>query len=84
MGWLSQIKQDIMDDANNLLNGCPREYRKIFDHLNNLHYDDQPDYALCMQVINDTIARKQYSDSIPLDWEPKPLQRSPSASTRNS
>lgn len=75
-----------------MLYGCPREYETLLKHLTNVGYDDKPEYDAFMHAISDLIHRKEYTTSIPLDWEPKPAtvhrrpnsQRTSTGSTKRS
>lgn len=84
MTWLAHKKQTILDDPPILLAGCPREFKQLFDHLTTLQFDTLPDYALCLQVLNECMIRKQYTENIPLDWEPKPSSLRRNSTTMSS
>ena len=54
-----------------LLEGCPREYQEAYDHTVTLQYADEPNYDKVKGAWQTCQQRKGYTNSTPLDWEPK-------------
>uniref|UniRef100_A0A5S6QY21 Protein kinase domain-containing protein n=1 Tax=Trichuris muris TaxID=70415 RepID=A0A5S6QY21_TRIMR len=54
-----------------LLRGLPQEFKVIQEHLKQLTYYDCPNYGLIYQALMGVFRRKEFTDSMPLDWEPQ-------------
>lgn len=70
LAWLGKKKRKCVDDPEIMIQGCPKEYRQIYDSLIVCEYAQKPDYNGYRNTLNQVMTRKGYSDSTPLDWEP--------------
>jgi hypothetical protein len=51
------------------LTHLPDEFDKFLEHINELHYEDKPDYDFLRSVFISSIQRLGYQDDDPYDWE---------------
>lgn len=53
-----------------LCQGFPAEFRRYFDHLDNLGFEDFPDYSYMKNLFKDLFVRSEYTyDEVLFDWE---------------
>lgn len=71
LAWLAKKKDLCVNDPTIMLKDCPREYRTLYDYFVSMNYSDKPDYDKCRSVLSETMMRKNFKDSDPLDWEPE-------------
>ena len=60
---LAQRKKEVPKDI--LLDGAPRSFRIIYDHIFSLDYDEEPDY----KMMKDALAEDLHLSKLKLDWE---------------
>ncbi|CAD5227644.1 unnamed protein product [Bursaphelenchus okinawaensis] len=71
-------------DVDTLLADSPKEYKKIFDHLNETKYEQRPDYAMIYKTFAQVITDKGFKFEEPYDWESLPEnQLTPSEEKKN-
>ncbi|CAI4226356.1 unnamed protein product [Auanema sp. JU1783] len=51
------------------LTGCPPEYHKILTYIDELKYNQQPDYFKIQKLLDEAIKRNAYNIDTPFDWE---------------
>lgn len=47
----------------------PNEFDKFLEHINQLNYEDKPDYDFLRSLFISSIERLGYQDNDPYDWE---------------
>uniref|UniRef100_A0A1I7RRI1 Protein kinase domain-containing protein n=1 Tax=Bursaphelenchus xylophilus TaxID=6326 RepID=A0A1I7RRI1_BURXY len=66
-------------DPEKLLADSPREFIKIFEHLNETKYDQRPDYLMIYKVFTSLLQKKGIKFGDPYDWENLPGYQQPSS-----
>ena len=56
-------------DHSQFLKSLPSEFKQFLEHVQNLRYEDKPDYELLQNLFRTSIARRGYKDSDSYDWE---------------
>uniref|UniRef100_A0A915EPI1 Protein kinase domain-containing protein n=1 Tax=Ditylenchus dipsaci TaxID=166011 RepID=A0A915EPI1_9BILA len=71
--WRSLHKTEILAckvrETPFLLDRCPWELYKMYQHIRSLDYTSRPDYALMRKVIDDVCERRGFRLDDPLDWQ---------------
>ncbi|KAJ5067387.1 tau-tubulin kinase 1 [Anaeramoeba ignava] len=52
-----------------LCQGLPPEFAKFSDHVDNLKYEDKPNYQYLRNLLRETYLRYHFDDNYPFDWE---------------
>lgn len=69
MTWTAVEKQKLLNNSKVLLACCSKRYRRIYEHLSVLRYEDKPDYCACMKSINSIFIKRGIDQNSPLDWQ---------------
>uniref|UniRef100_A0A915K7W9 Uncharacterized protein n=1 Tax=Romanomermis culicivorax TaxID=13658 RepID=A0A915K7W9_ROMCU len=71
MRWLGKKKQECIQDMALACQGCPKEFGNIYTTLVKMQFADKPDYDYFIACQKDVMARKNFREESPLDWEPQ-------------
>ncbi|CAF0748363.1 unnamed protein product [Adineta steineri] len=63
-------------DYTRFLTNLPDEFNKFLEHINELNYDDKPDYDFLRSLFNSSIQRLGFHDDDIYDWE-KSIEQKP-------
>jgi hypothetical protein len=55
----------------NLVNGLPREFTTILNHLHSLSFASEPDYKLLLMLLRKALQESGAGENTPFDWERK-------------
>ncbi|VDP06219.1 unnamed protein product [Soboliphyme baturini] len=65
----AECKVQVLGRLNEFLEGCPAEFKEIYEHLSVLTYYDKPNYDMCYKALKEVMKRMKYQEREPLDWE---------------
>uniref|UniRef100_A0A1I8A991 Protein kinase domain-containing protein n=1 Tax=Steinernema glaseri TaxID=37863 RepID=A0A1I8A991_9BILA len=68
-GEVEELNKKKRAALDTLLDRCPRQLYRIFDHINDLEYSDRPNYDLMFNTLREICEAKRIHPDDPYDWE---------------
>ncbi|KAK0424836.1 hypothetical protein QR680_008880 [Steinernema hermaphroditum] len=68
-GKAAELNREKRRALDTLLDRCPRQLYRIFDHIQTLKYADRPDYNMMFSTLREIWNLKRVSQEDPYDWE---------------